>query len=130
MSDYKHRMTIVVPKSLMAAANQLALIAGESLDDVHTFTNADWQGADGNLYAVCSTVIKPIVLAMLGKPVEESGLTGEGADNDLANTAMSKAVLYSEGMTINNEQIVIGVDIEPLGMFDALGLIMTGDDIT
>lgn len=122
MSEYKHRMTLVVPESLMLAANQLALIAGESPDDVNTFTNANWQGADGNLYAVCSTVIKPIVLAMFGKPVEESGLTGVGTDADLANQAMSSAAIFEQGMIADSKRIIIGIDIEPFDMLSALGL--------
>lgn len=127
MSDYKHRMTLVVPQSLMPAANQLALIAGESPDDDQTFMQSDYQDASGNLYAVCSTVIKPIVLSVFGKPVEDSGLTGDGADTNLANLAMSRAAMYSEGMSANSGTIVIGIDIEPLGMFDALGLTMIDD---
>lgn len=127
MSDYKHRMTLVVPKSLMPAANQLALIAGESPDDDKTFTEASYQDADGNLYAVCSTVIKPIVLSMFGKSVEDSELYDDNADADLANLAMSNAVMYSEGMSANSKCIIIGIDIEPLGMFDALGLTMIDD---
>lgn len=129
-TEHKHRMTLVVPKPLMPAANQLALIAGESPDDDKTFTQASYQDASGNQYAVCSAVIKPIVLTMFGKPVEDSDLYDDNADASLANLAMSKAVMYSNGMSASSKRIIIGIDIEPLGMFDALGLIMTGDDIT
>lgn len=54
MSEWIHVLTIAVPESLMAQANQLALAIGTSEDDVSTFQNADW--TDGvNNFAVCST---------------------------------------------------------------------------
>lgn len=122
MSEYKHRMTIVVPELLISQANQLALIAGESPDDVNTFTNANWQDVDGNIYAVCSTVIKPIVLQMFGQPVADSILTAEGADTALAQQALDVAVMYSEGVKITPESIIIAVDIDPMEAFAAMGL--------
>lgn len=54
MSDYKHRMSLAVPQTLIPQANQLALIVGENPDDDKTFTSANWQDKDGSLYAVCS----------------------------------------------------------------------------
>ena len=119
MSEYIHRMTLAVPQSLIPQANQLALIAGESPDDVNTFTNANWQDADGNLYAVCSTVIKPIVLDMFGQTV----------DNTDAQSAIDVAVMYSDGVKATPDKIVIAIDIEPLLAFEAMGLIMVVSEI-
>ena len=54
MSEWTHVLTIAVPESLIAQANQLALAIGTSEDDVNTFRVADW--TDGvNSFAVCST---------------------------------------------------------------------------
>ena len=119
MSLYNKRMTIAVPQSLMPQANQLALIAGESPDDVNTFTNANWQDADGNLYAVCSTVIKLIVLEMFGQTV----------DNTDAQSALDASVMYSDGVKATPDKIVIAVDIEPLLAFEAMGLTMVVSEI-
>ena len=130
MSDYKHRMTLVVPQALIPQANQLALIAGESPYDDQTFAAANWQDADGNLYAVCSTVIKPIVLAMFGTPVADTGLTAEGADFDLAQQAMDAAVMYSEGLIANPSNIFIAIDIEPMQFFEGLGLMIAEIELT
>jgi len=124
MSQYTHRMTLVVPESLMSQANQLALIAGESPDDVHTFTQANHQDADRNLYDVCSTVIKPIVLSLLNTPLADSPLQAEGADVSLAQQAMDKVIMYEQGVTITSEHIYIGIDIDPFDMFEQLGLTM------
>lgn len=115
MTDYTHRMSLVVPKHMMPAANQLALVAGESPDDVNTFTTANWADKEGNLYAVCSTVIKPIVLSMFGQVVS----------NGDAQSAMDIAVMYEQGMTASSDKIVIGVDIDPRSLFSELGLTMT-----
>ena len=119
MSEYNKRITIAVPQSLTPQANQLALIAGESPDDVNTFTQANWQDADGNLYAVCSTVIKPIVLDMFGQTV----------DNTDAQSALDASVMYSDGVKATPDKIVIAVDIDPMEAFTAMGLTMVVSEI-
>lgn len=65
MITYPHRLTIAVPESLIAKANQLALVIGESQHDDQTFTNCNYQDAQGNLYAVASTAVKEIILVWL-----------------------------------------------------------------
>lgn len=129
MSEYKHRMTLVVPEQLMPQANQLALIAGESTNDDQTFTNANWQDASGNLYAVCSTVIKPIVLAMFGTPVADTGLTADGADFTQAQQAMDAAIMYSGTEQASADKILIAIDYEPLAFFANCGLTIVESDI-
>lgn len=129
MSEYTHRMTLVVPEQLIPPANQLALIAGESDDDVNTFSNANYQDSVGNLYAVCSTVIKPIVLSLLGQAVADAPLQAEGADTEQAQKAMDAAVMYADSMTATPDKIVIAIDIEPIELFEALGLSSISIDI-
>ena len=128
MSEYNHRMTLAVPEQLIPHANQLALIAGESPDDVNTFTQANYQDTEGNKYAVCSTVIKPIVLGMLNTPLIEGVLQAEGADLELAQQAMDKVVMYEQGVTADSEHVFIAIDIEPLFFFESLGLTMVESD--
>lgn len=70
MTDYRHRVTIAVPESLIADANQLALCLGESASDDQTFASTNWQDADGSLYAVCSTVAKPVFVALAAQPLQ------------------------------------------------------------
>ena len=119
MSEYIHRMSLVVPELMMAQANQLALIAGESEADVNTFSVADYQDADGNLYAVCSTVIKPIVLDMFGQTV----------DNTDARSALDASVMYEDGTQATPDKIIIAVDIDPMEAFAAMGLTMVVSEI-
>lgn len=127
MSDYKHHMSLAVPQALMPQANQLALIVGESSDDDKTFSNANYQDANGNLYAVCSTVIKPIVLSLVDTPLTDSPLQAEGADIVQAQEAMDSVVMYEQGVTVTPEHIYIGIDMDPLEFFKDLGLTLQED---
>lgn len=124
MSDYKHRMSLAVPQSLMDKANQLALIAGVSSDDDKTFTAANWQDKDGNLYAVCSTVIKPVVLGLFGISLADITLPAHAINADViaAQQAMSKMIMYSEGVTADTDNIYIAIDVDPLEFFEQIRL--------
>lgn len=124
MSDYKHRMTLVVPELLIPQANQLALIAGESPNDDQTFTNANWQDADGNLYAVCSAVIKPVVLSMLGISLTDITLPAHAVNADVvaAQQALDKVVMYKQGDKASTAKIMCAIDFEPLTAFADMGL--------
>ena len=70
MTEYIQKATIAVPTAYLSDANQLALCLGESSADDQTFTAATYQDAIGNLYAVCSTVAKPIFAQMAGLPLQ------------------------------------------------------------
>lgn len=129
MSQYIHRMTIVVPESLMSQANQLALIVGESSDDDKTFTTTDWQDKDGNLYAVCSTMIKPIVLSLLNTSLTDSPLQVEGADLTQAQQALDKVVMYKQGDKLSTIKIMCAIDFEPLQAFSDMGLTIIESDL-
>ena len=69
-TEYKQRATIASPVAHIADANQLALCLGESSADDQTFGAANYQDAEGNLYAVCSTVAKPIFAQIEGQPLQ------------------------------------------------------------
>ena len=124
MSDYKHRMSLAVPQALMPQANQLALIVGVSEYDNETFTTANWQDKDGNLYAVCSTVIKSVVLGLFGISLTNITLPAHAINADVtaAKQALDKVVMYQEGVMVTPEHIYIGIDIDPFDMFEQLGL--------
>ncbi len=122
-SQYTHRLTLAVPELLIPQANQLALAMGESAADVNTFTQASHEDADGNKYAVCSTVSKPIVLGALSAGLPDPLPShAEGADITLAQAALDSIVQYSEGVTAEPSRIVLGIDMTPLEMFSSIGL--------
>jgi hypothetical protein len=129
MTQYKHRLTLSVPEALIPAANQLALIMGESSADANTFTQAGWQDAQDNLYAICSAVSKPIVLGALqtGLP-DPLPAHAEGADTALAQQALDALVIYQPGdeetpaTQAAHGVIVLAIDHDPLTALAAMGL--------
>lgn len=128
MSEYKHIMSLAVPQELMAKANQLALIVGVSEHDDKTFTTANWQDKDGNLYAVCSAIIKPIVLTLADVSLADSPLQTKGADVVVAQQALDKVVRYKEGDKISTDKIMCAIDFEPLTAFADMGLTIVETD--
>jgi len=93
-TEYKQRATIASPVAHIAEANQLALALGESAADDKTFNTAAWQDAEGNLYAVSSTVAKPIFSEMAGQPLQAPD---HAPDMDLAAATRSQALLQING---------------------------------
>lgn len=131
MSDYKHRMSLAVPQALMTKANQLALIVGESEHDNETFTSANWQDKDGNLYAVCSTVIKPVVLGLFGINLTDITLPAHAINADVtaAQQALDKVVMYKQGDKASTTKIMCAIDFEPLRAFADMGLTIIEADL-
>lgn len=130
MSDYKHRMSLAVPQALMTQANQLALIVGVSEHDDKTFTTANWQDANGNLYAVCSTVIKPVVLGLFGINLSNITLPAHAINADItaAQQALDKVVMYKQGDKASAAKIMCAIDFEPLAAFEDMGLTIIETD--
>jgi len=131
MSDYKHRMSLAVPQALMTQANQLALIVGVSSEDDKTFTTANWQDKDGNLYAVCSTVIKPVVLGMFGISLADVTLPAHAINAEVAaaQQALDKVVMYKQGDEASTASIMCAIDFEPLAAFEDMGLMILETDL-
>ena len=131
MSEYKHRMSLAVPQALMAKANQLALIVGESEPDDKTFTVANWQDANGNLYAVCSTAIKPVVLGLFGINLTDITLPIHAINADItaAQQALDKVVKYKYGDKVSATKIMCAIDFEPLQAFSDMGLTIIESDL-
>lgn len=89
-TDYIYRCTIAVPEAHIGDANQLALVLGESAADDKTFTAARWQDAEGNKYAVCSTVAKAVFVDRAGQPLAAPEFA---PDADLAAAGRAQALL-------------------------------------
>jgi len=94
MTQYTHRATIATPAAHIPDANQLALCLGESSADDQTFTAAPYQDADGNLYAVCSTVAKPIFAELAGQPLQAPD---HAPDMDVEAATRAQALLQING---------------------------------
>ena len=103
-TEYQQRATIAAPAAHMPDANQLALALGESHADDRTFTSASYQDADGNLYAVCSTVAKPVFAQLAGLPLQAPG---HAPDMDLEAATRAQALLRINGGTASPDVIAV-----------------------
>lgn len=122
MSEWTHTLTVIVPESLMAQANQLALAIGTSEDDVNTFRAADWTDSTGN-FAVCSTrAVDKIFDYVELVDISENTLLAEG----LAALSFIAVTTDENGaQTITNNdptKIRAVVDMEPFAALSLLGL--------
>ena len=87
---YTSRATVATPAAHTPDANQLALCLGESNADDQTFSAASYQDAQGNLYAVCSTVAKPIFAKLAGQRLQAPA---HSPDMDLVAATRAQALL-------------------------------------
>jgi len=87
---YINKATIAAPVAHIPDANQLALCLGESNADDQTFSAASYQDADGNLYAVCSTVAKPVFAELAGQRLQAPA---HSPDMDLAAATRAQSLL-------------------------------------
>ena len=110
MSEWTHTLTVIVPESLMAQANQLALAIGTSEDDVNTFRQADWTDGVTN-YAVANTRAVEQILDYFAL------VPAELAVNVVFPTLDGEALIGSD-MT----KIQVFVDQEPFHVLSILGL--------
>lgn len=122
MSEWTHVLTIAVPESLIAQANQLALAIGTSEDDVNTFRTADWTDGTGN-FAVCSTrAVDKIFDYIAAVDATDNPLLAEG----LAALPFVTVTTDADGVeTITGNdpsKIRVIVDMEPFAALSLLGL--------
>ena len=94
ITQYTQKATIATPLAHIPEANKLALALGESAADDKTFNTAAWQDAEGNLYAVCSTVAKPIFVQLASQPLQAPD---HAPDMDLAAATRAQALLQING---------------------------------
>ena len=103
-TDYIQKATIAAPAAHIPDANQLALALGESSADDRTFTSASYQDADGNLYAVCSTVAKPVFAELAGQPLQAPD---HAPDMDLAAATRAQGMLQINGGAVSPDVIAV-----------------------
>jgi len=122
-TQYSHRVTIAVPETHTADANQLALCLGESASDDQTFTATNWQDADGNLYAVCSTVAKPVFVELASQPLQAPAHAPD-ADLDAASRAQALLAINAGPATPDRIAVILGDRLESaMDHIAALGLV-------
>lgn len=115
MSDWTHTLTVIVPESLMAQANQLALAIGTSEDDANTFRSADWTDGASN-YAVAHTQAVDQIMEYFAL------VPGELASGVVFPTmsASTEGVTTLTGSDMTKVQVF--VDSEPFTVFNLLNI--------
>ena len=101
---YQQKATIATPAAHIPDANQLALALGESSADDQTFSTASYQDAQGNLYAVASTVAKPIFAQMAGQPLKAPD---HSPDMDLVAATRAQGMLQINNGIANPDVIAV-----------------------
>ena len=102
---YKHRVTIAAPASQLTEANHLACLMGESAADIETFKAANYQDAQGNLYALCSTVVTDTFMQAQSKGLPPTPAHADG----IADRALAQAAYDS----LNNGGLMMVVNDNP-----------------
>ena len=103
-TEYLQRATIATPATHIPDANQLALCLGESSADDQTFTTASYQDAADNLYAVCSTVAKPIFAQLAGQPLQAPD---HAPNMDLSAATRAQGMLQINGGAVSPDVIAV-----------------------
>lgn len=122
-TQYLHRVTIAVPEAHIFDGNQLALALGESADDDKTFTKPRWQDAEGNLYAIASTVARPIFAQLAGQPLQAPA---HAPDVDLEAATRAQALVSINDKPAGPDRIavILGDRLESaMDHIAALGLV-------
>jgi hypothetical protein len=129
-TEYIQKVTIAAPVAHIEDANQLALYLGESSADDQTFTTASYQDAYGNLYAVCSTVAKPIFAQMAGQPLKAHPYAPE-VDLVAAKRAQVMLRINDSTASPNVIAVILGDRLESAqDHIAALGLTQVDQEIT
>ena len=119
---YAQKATIAAPVANIPDANQLALCLGESSADDQTFTTASYQDAQGNLYAVASTVAKPIFAELAGQPLQAPD-HAPGMDLVAATRAQAMLQINNGIASPNVIAVILGDRLESAqDHIEALGL--------
>ena len=125
MSNWTHTLTVIVPESLIALGNQLALAVGTSEDDVNTFRQADWTDGTTN-YAVANSRAVSQILDYFGAITPEAGSDLAAA---VAQTVFPSISTDADGITTltgsDMSKIQVFVDAEPFALFELLGITRT-----
>ena len=115
MSKWTHTLTVVVPESLIAQANQLALAIGTSDDDVNTFRIADWTDGTGNFAVAHTQAVEQIMDYFAQVPTElQAGVVFP----TMSVSAEGVTTLTGSDMT----KIQVFIDVEPFVVFGLVNL--------
>ena len=115
MSNWTRTLTVIVPESLIAQANQLALAIGTSEDDVNTFRKADWTDGASNYATAHTSAVDQIMEYFALVPGE---LASGVVFPTISISPEGIAALTGSDMT----KVQVFMDAEPFTVFNLLNI--------
>ena len=117
------RITAAAPEALVSDSNQFAMCLGYSLADGLTFSNFNWQDANGGLYGCASWEASDAWLEKAQAPLERpSWDVDEVIDMVAAERAQAALVVSTEPLLASPAVITAIASIDGLAAVEAMGL--------
>jgi hypothetical protein len=117
------RITAAAPEALVSDSNQFAMCMGFSEADGLTFSNLNWQDANGGLYACASWEASDAWLEKAQAPLERPAWdVDEIIDMVAAERAQAALVLSAEAVLASPAALTAITGMEALAAVAAMGL--------
>ncbi len=117
------RITAAAPEALVSDANQFAMCLGYSLADGLTFSNLNWQDANGGLYGCASWEASGEWLGKAQEPLERpSWDVDEVIDMEAAERAQAALVVSTEPLLASPAVLTAISGMDGLAALVAMGL--------
>jgi len=117
------RITAAAPEALVFDSNQLAMCMGFSEADGLTFSNLNWQDANGGLYGCASWEASEEWLGKAQEPLERpSWDVDEVIDMVAAERAQAALVVSTEPLLASPAALTAIASINGLAAVEAMGL--------
>lgn len=117
------RITAAAPEALVSDSNQLAMCLGYSLADGLTFSNLNWQDANGGLYGCASWEASEEWLGKAQEPLERpSWDVDEVIDMVAAERAQAALVVSTEPLLALPSNLTAISGMDALAAIEAMGL--------
>ena len=117
------RITAAAPQAIVSDANNFAMCLGYSLADGLTFSNLNWQDANGGLYGCASWEASEAWLGKAQAPLERpSWDVDEVIDMVAAERAQATLVLSTEAIPASPAALTAITGMDALTAIAAMGL--------
>jgi hypothetical protein len=119
------RITASAPEALVFDSNQFAMCLGYSLADGLTFSNLNWQDANGGLYGCASWEASDAWLGKAQEPLERpSWDVDEVIDMVAAERAQAALVVSTEPLLASPSNLTAISGMQALDAIEAMGLVV------
>jgi hypothetical protein len=117
------RITAAAPEALVFDSNQFAMCLGYSLADGLTFSNLNWQDANGSLYGCASWEASDAWMGKAQEPLERpSWDVDEVIDMVAAGRAQAALVVSTEALLASPAALTAINGMDGLTAIEAMGL--------